>query len=82
MDALLIGSDHSDDLLDALLPYVRQNLEVASALRSLPLGEVTNALVLDAGGRKRWPGRAPMSRTSRSWRCATRWPPVISVRWK
>jgi hypothetical protein len=52
IDALLTGGDHSDDLLVALLPYVRQNLEVASALRTLPLGEVTNALVLAAGGRK------------------------------
>ena len=43
---------HSDDVLDALLPYVRRHLELASALRALPLGEVTNALVLVAGGRK------------------------------
>ena len=52
IDALLIGRDYSDELLDALLPYVRQNPEVAAALRALPLGEVTNALVLVAGGRK------------------------------
>jgi hypothetical protein len=52
LDALLIGNDHPDEVLDALLPHVRQNLEVAAALRALPLGEVPNALVLPAGGRK------------------------------
>ena len=52
IDETLIRGTHSDDLLDAVLPYVRRNLEVAAALRSLPLGEVTNALVLVAGGRK------------------------------
>jgi hypothetical protein len=52
LDTLLVNRDHSDDLLDALLPYVRLNLEAATALRALPLGEVANALVLAAGGRK------------------------------
>jgi hypothetical protein len=52
IDRLLIGKDHSDELLDAVLPYVRQNLEVAAARRALPLGGVSNALVLVAGGRK------------------------------
>lgn len=51
-DALLIGRNYSDELFDAVLPYVRQNIEVAAALRALPLGEVANALVLVAGGRK------------------------------
>jgi hypothetical protein len=31
---------------------VRENRELADALRALPLGEVPNALVLAAGGRK------------------------------
>lgn len=53
LDALLgLGNDYPDEVLDALLPYVQQNLEVAAALRALPLGEVSNALVLPAGGRK------------------------------
>jgi hypothetical protein len=39
-------------VLDALLPHVRQNLELAASLRALSLGEVPNALVLVAGGRK------------------------------
>jgi hypothetical protein len=52
IDETLIGSGYSDDVLDALLPSVSRNLEVAAALRALPLGEVTNALVLAAGGRK------------------------------
>jgi hypothetical protein len=52
IDALLTGRGHSDDVIDALLPYVQRHLELASALRALPLGEVSNALVLGAGGRK------------------------------
>jgi hypothetical protein len=52
IDKLLIGNEHPDDVLDELLPYVRQNLQTAAALRALPLGEVANALVLAAGGRK------------------------------
>jgi hypothetical protein len=52
IEKLLIENEHPDDLLDALLPYVRQNLQTAAALRALPLGEVANALVLAAGGRK------------------------------
>jgi len=52
IDKLLIENEHPDDVLDELLPYVRQNLQTAAALRALPLGEVANALVLAAGGRK------------------------------
>lgn len=53
LDALLgLGNDYPDEVLDALLPHVQQNLELAAALRALPLGEVPNALVLSAGGRK------------------------------
>jgi len=52
IDEALIGRAYSDDVLDALLPYVRRHLEMASALRALPLGGVSNALVLVAGGRK------------------------------
>jgi hypothetical protein len=49
---LLAGREHPDDVLDALLPYVRRNSQTAAALRALPLGEVANAFVLAAGGRK------------------------------
>ena len=52
IEKLLIENEHPDDVLDELLPYVRQNLQTAAALRALPLGEVANALVLVAGGRK------------------------------
>lgn len=53
LDVLLgLDNDYPDEVLDALLPHVRRNLELAAALRALPLGEVPNALVLPAGGRK------------------------------
>ncbi|OLT22272.1 hypothetical protein BJF78_07735 [Pseudonocardia sp. CNS-139] len=52
LDALLVGNGYPDDVLDALLPHVAQYRELAAALRALPLGEVPNALVLPAGGRK------------------------------
>jgi hypothetical protein len=52
LDRMLFDRDRPDDVLDALLPYVRLNLDAAVALRALPLGEVANALVLAAGGRK------------------------------
>ena len=44
IDAILFGGGHFGDVLDALLPFVRRHLEVASALRALSLGEVSNAL--------------------------------------
>jgi hypothetical protein len=50
LDALL-GNDHPDVVLDGMLPYVRLYLDAVPALRALPLGEVPNALTLDAGGR-------------------------------
>jgi len=49
---MLFGDVPPDDELDALLPHVRENRALADALRALPLGEVPNALVLAAGGRK------------------------------
>ena len=52
LDAALIGNGYPDDLLDALLPHVREYLAAAAALRVLPLGETAMALVLAAGGRK------------------------------
>ncbi|GAA1233177.1 hypothetical protein [Pseudonocardia alaniniphila] len=52
VEKLFLGKEHPDDVLDALLPYVRQNSRTVAALRALPLGEVSNALVLAAGGRK------------------------------
>lgn len=43
---------YSDEQLDDLLPFVQAYLDVAPALRAMPLAEVPNALVNVSGGRK------------------------------
>lgn len=54
LDAVLFGQahDYSDEVLDGMLPFVQQYLELQATLRALPLAEVPNALVMVAGGRK------------------------------
>jgi hypothetical protein len=52
LDRLLAGNDYTDEQLDEMLPFVNLYLEAVPGLRALPVREVTNALVMVAGGRK------------------------------
>lgn len=52
LDRALAGNNYSDEQLDELLPFVQQYLDLLPTLRSLPVREVSNALVMVAGGRK------------------------------
>lgn len=52
LDRLLAGNDYTDEQLDEMLPFVNLYLDSVPALRALPVREVSNALVMVAGGRK------------------------------